>query len=108
MKTNQERIASPVPGERRSSFAAINQTLSGAVKSAPKKVNFAETCRVVLIPKRHEYTAAGIRLWSTSQEFEQMKYEGRRERLLEKFVLQHVKSLVIETDAEASQGISLT
>lgn len=49
------------------SNVAING--SNKIKNTKKSVRFSELCKVILIPMRHEYSAAGIYLWWTKQDF---------------------------------------
>jgi hypothetical protein len=44
-------------------------TAQRSVKSKKKSVRFSDMCKVVLIPMRHEYSAAGIYLWWTKKDF---------------------------------------
>jgi hypothetical protein len=44
-----------------------------------KSVKFEDFCRVILIPRREEYTKAGIRLWWSPKEFNSFKKERMAE-----------------------------
>lgn len=62
--------------------------LSGTRMKLKKSVRFSDMCKVVLIPMRQEYSAAGINLWWTSGDFHSFKqgymtekYQNRSLRL---------------------------
>ena len=50
-------------------------------KTTEKCVQFSDMCRVILIPKRQEYAAAGIHLWWTKTDFVLFKkdYQSKQE-----------------------------
>ena len=52
-----------------------NKNLAKSSESPPmkKKISFCNTCRVVLIPSRQEYAAAGIDLWLKDDDYNENK-----------------------------------
>jgi hypothetical protein len=47
----------------------VKAVVQRSYRPASKRVNFSETCRVVLIPERQEYVNAGIFLWWNQRDF---------------------------------------
>jgi len=53
----------------------LRSTSTQSTVKIQNSVKFSEACRVVLIPKREEYAAAGIQLWWSPNEFHKFKKE---------------------------------
>ena len=51
----------------------LRSTSTQSTVKIQNSVKFSEACRVVLIPKREEYAAAGIQLWWSPNEFHKFK-----------------------------------
>jgi hypothetical protein len=70
--------------------SSLAETMSGIKISSPvgvktkKSVRFSEMCKVVLIPMRQEYSAAGIFLWWTKTDFLSFRQIYLTERQKEK------------------------
>mmetsp|Transcript_24466 Transcript_24466/g.25093 ORF Transcript_24466/g.25093 Transcript_24466/m.25093 type:complete len:301 (-) Transcript_24466:395-1297(-) len=88
----------------------LETTMNGIKIPKKKSVRFSEMCKVVLIPMRHEYSAAGIILWWTRKDFitfrQMYHFEKQKERELERQLQLELEEMNNSTSSNDSDAHS--